>query len=152
VLPAAALQRIGAYVGQPLPDTSSRTAAEAYLRTISAPFGPHSEADWADLCDTLLRPDEVGGWRLNYDPAIAVPFRSAQAAGDVSLWPYYDAITCPTLVMRGAVSDLLSAEVADEMGQRGPKARCVCFAGVGHAPTLRAPDQQAAICDFLRRG
>jgi pimeloyl-ACP methyl ester carboxylesterase len=151
LLPAAALQRIGTYVGQPLPD-ASRAGAEAYLRMISSPFGPHSEADWAELCDALLRPDGEGGWRLNYDPGIAVPFRTVLAGEDVVLWPHYDAITCPTLLLRGELSDLLTAELAAEMAARGPRPQCLVFPGVGHAPTLRAADQQAAVRDFLLAG
>jgi pimeloyl-ACP methyl ester carboxylesterase len=69
--------------------------------------------------------------------------------GEAALWDLYDAIACPTLLLRGEQSDLLSATTAQAMGQRGPRPRCVTFAGVGHAPTLMAPDQVAAVRDFL---
>jgi pimeloyl-ACP methyl ester carboxylesterase len=65
------------------------------------------------------------------------------------MWAMFDAIECPTLLLRGADSDLLSRATAQAMGQRGPLARCLEFAGVGHAPTLVAPDQVQAVCDFL---
>jgi pimeloyl-ACP methyl ester carboxylesterase len=65
------------------------------------------------------------------------------------LWHIYDHIALPTLVLRGAVSDLLSPATAAAMAQRGPKARCVEFEGVGHAPTLVAPDQVQAVAAFL---
>ena len=55
----------------------------------------------------------------------------------------------PTLLLRGAQSDLLTHETAQAMTQRGPKARLVEFEGVGHAPTLVAPDQVAAVREFL---
>ena len=70
-------------------------------------------------------------------------------AGEAALWDLYDAIAAPTLLLRGEHSDLLSRETAEAMALRGPKPRCVGFAGVGHAPTLVATDQVAAVRDFL---
>jgi pimeloyl-ACP methyl ester carboxylesterase len=61
----------------------------------------------------------------------------------------YDSITAQTLLLRGAQSDLLSVSTAQQMAQRGPKARLVEFDGVGHAPTLIAPDQLDAVLSFL---
>ena len=91
--------------------------------------------------------------RLHYDPAIAVPVRAvtqeAAVQGEAMLWQLYDAITAPTLLLRGADSDLLSPATALPMTQRGPKARLVEFAGVGHAPTLIAADQVDAVTSFL---
>ena len=101
----------------------------------------------------MLRPAEGGGWRLHYDPAIAIPFQASTpesaAAFEASLWAAYDAVKCPTLLLRGADSDLLSAEHAQEMTQRGPRARLLQFAGVGHAPTLIADDQVQQVREFL---
>jgi pimeloyl-ACP methyl ester carboxylesterase len=91
--------------------------------------------------------------RLHYDPAIAVPFKLATKESaqrdEKMLWELYDNITAATLVVRGAQSDLLSQETAHAMTQRGPKARLVAFEGVGHAPTLIAQDQLAAVAGFL---
>jgi pimeloyl-ACP methyl ester carboxylesterase len=80
------------------------------------------------------------------DPAAS---RQAVIDGESALWALYDAITAPTLLLRGAESDLLSRESACAMTERGPRARLAEFAGVGHAPTLVAADQVAAVCDFL---
>ena len=77
-----------------------------------------------------------------------MPFRAQPAAGN--LWPLWDAIRCPTLVLRGAESDLLSSATAREMGTRGPRARLVEFPGVGHAPMLLSRDQVDIVVDFLR--
>lgn len=148
---AAALQRIGTYLGQPLRWGSIDEAAD-YLWRISASFGPHSREQWLALTRPMLRPDG-DGFKLHYDPAIAVPFRAitpeAARAGEAMLWASYDALRCPTLLLRGADSDLLSRETAQAMTQRGPKASLVEFEGVGHAPTLVAPDQIAAVREFL---
>ena len=86
---------------------------------------------------------------MRYDPGIAEPFRKSPLVADVDLWSVYDAIVCPTLVVRGAESDLLLRETALEMGARGPRARLVEVPEVGHAPMLMEPAQIAPIGDFL---
>lgn len=150
-----ALQRIGQYLGQPARFASLQQAAEA-MWAISTSFGPHTPAQWLELSRAMVRelPQPAGGGlALHYDPAIAVPFRTltqeAAAAGEAALWQLYDHITAQTLLLRGAQSDLLSRETALAMEQRGPLARVVEFEGVGHAPTLVAPDQVGAVTDFL---
>jgi len=65
------------------------------------------------------------------------------------LWGMYDAIACPTLLLRGADSDLLNRATAQAMTQRGPRALLREFAGVGHAPMLTSPEQIAAVREFL---
>ena len=100
-------------------------------------------------------PAPEGGWRLHYDPAIAVPFRSwtpeIGRIGEALLWQSWASIEDP-LLLRGAESDLLSAQTAQAMVQRGRQARCVEFAGVGHAPMLMQPDQVDCVRDFLLGG
>ena len=103
-----------------------------------------------------LRPIDIaegGGFRAHYDPAIAEPFRTSTvesaALGEAALWRAYDAIACPTLLLRGAESDLLSESTALAMTQRGPRALLRQFSGVGHAPTLVADDQVQAVREFL---
>src|SRR5438128_9120527 len=95
-------------------------------------------------------------WRLHYDPAIGVPLRALTpalaAAGEAALWAAYDAIRCPTLVLRGAESDVLAPATAAAMTSRGPKARLHEVAGVGHAPTIVAPDQVAVVREVLQEG
>lgn len=146
-----ALVRIGGYLGQPLRWDTLDQAAD-YLHTISASFGPHTRAQWLALSRPMLRADG-DGFKLHYDPAIAQPFKAITpeiaAAGEALTWAAYDAIRCPTLVLRGADSDLLRRETAQAMTERGPQARLVEFAGVGHAPTLVADDQVAVVREFL---
>jgi pimeloyl-ACP methyl ester carboxylesterase len=148
---AAALQRIGAYLGQPLRWASVEEAAD-YLLGISAGFGPHSREQWLALTRPMLKPDG-DGFKLHYDPAIAAPLRAVTPemakAGEAMLWASYDALRCPTLLLHGADSDLLSPATALAMTQRGPKARLHEFAGVGHAPTLVAPGQIEVVREFL---
>lgn len=147
LIPKASMERIGAYVGKN-PLFASFAELEQYVRTVSAPFGPLTDAQWRHLAEHNAKQHADGRWGMNYDPDIAQPFRKA-AAKDIVLWNYYDALRCPTLLLRGAQSDLLLHETAVEMTQRGPKPKLVEFAGVGHAPALMADEQIAAIRDFL---
>jgi pimeloyl-ACP methyl ester carboxylesterase len=148
---AAGIARIASYVGAPLTWGSAGEAAD-YLQTISEGFGPHSREQWMALTKPMLRPSEAA-FRLHYDPAIAVALRQitpqAAAAGETALWAAYDAIRCPTLLVRGETSDVLSRATAAAMTQRGPRAHLHEFAGVGHAPTLVDPGQVAVLREFL---
>ena len=150
VISRASLERIATYVGA-APALPSLEQAEAFVRLICAPFGPHSDAQWRKLTDNWMR-KAGGGWEPNYDPLIAEPFRATMPEGDLELWPLYDAVRCPTLVLRGELSDLLSRETTENMRSRGPKARVFEVKGVGHAPTLMHDDQIAVIREFLMEG
>lgn len=173
VLSGLALRRIAQYVGEVI-EFENREQAHGVLKKIYAGFGPHSDEQWAALLDSVLLP-VVGSskLKLHYDPGIAAPFKSAYlpsnavtaAAGvapdaapsgaqsvvpDLQLWTLYDAIACPTLLIRGSESDLVSSEVFEEMQRRGPHAKGLEFAGVGHAPTLMNTEQIVPIEEFLR--
>jgi pimeloyl-ACP methyl ester carboxylesterase len=141
------LTRIGSYVGR---DPSFRDAGEleATLRQVAASFGLLSDAQWRHLAAISTRRKPDGSLGFAYDPHIGDAFRNAPAE-DIDLWSQWDRISCPTLVLRGAQSDLLRPADAEAMTQRGPKARLVEFPGIGHAPALMADDQIAAIRDFL---
>jgi pimeloyl-ACP methyl ester carboxylesterase len=155
VLEAAALTRIGSYVGVS-PRWATVEEAADYMWSNSRGFGPHTKEQWLALTRPMLRPIDIadgGGFRAHYDPAIAVPFRAttaeSAALGEAALWRAYDAIACPTLLLRGAESDLLSERTALAMTQRGPRARLRQFSAIGHAPTLVADDQLQAVREFL---
>ena len=151
VVAQVALHRIAQYVGQ-APTFQSVEQAQEYIRRISAPFGPHSEAQWRVLTETWLRRNADGSWRAHYDPRIAEPYRASLPDKDLQLWALYDAVRCPTLVLRGEHSDLLSRDTAQAMTGRGPKARLVEIAGVGHAPTFMHAAQIGIVRDFLLEG
>jgi len=147
LIPKASLERIGTYVGKD-PRFKSLAELETYIRTVSAPFGPLTDAQWHHLTVTGARQHIDGSWGMCYDPDLAAPFRKGPVQ-DVNLWTFWDTITCPTLVLRGADSDLLLKTTAEEMQSRGPHARLVEFAGIGHAPMLMADDQIAVVKEFL---
>ena len=149
-----ALQRIGQYLGNAPRFASLEQAAQA-MWVISTSFGPHTPEQWLALSQHMVKPmtDEKGGVAMHYDPAIALPFRTvtpeSAAQGEAALWQVFDNIKAKTLLLRGANSDLLSHETAQAMTERGPKAALMEFEGVGHAPTLIAPDKVQAVADFL---
>jgi pimeloyl-ACP methyl ester carboxylesterase len=155
VIEPAALARIGTYLGQHKRFASLDEAAD-YLWSISQSFGAHTREEWLSLTRPMLKPvhDESGdGFVLHCDPKIAVPFRAITpemaAAGEAMLWQRYDSLRTRTLLIRGAQSDLLTRETAQAMTRRGPKAVLKEIEGVGHAPTLVAPQQVALVKEFL---
>ncbi|MBL0420356.1 alpha/beta hydrolase [Ramlibacter sp. AW1] len=147
-----ALQRIGQYLGKAGRYDTVQHAADA-MAVISAGFGPHSPEEWLALSKPMLRPLPEGGFTLHYDPAISVPLSQLRpddaAASEAVLWQLYDQIRAQVLLIRGADSDLLTHATAVQMTQRGPRARLIEFAGIGHAPTLVTPAQVDAVVSFL---
>jgi pimeloyl-ACP methyl ester carboxylesterase len=112
--------------------------AEQYLRKVLAPFGALTDEQWAHMTRHSVRQSPEGPYRMVYDPGIVAPMKAGPIQ-DLDLWPLWDKIRCPVLVLRGTQSDVLMADTAAEMQQRGPRTEVVEFEGVGHAPALMAP-------------
>lgn len=146
-VPKAALERIGEYMKLDL-RFANMAQFEKHLRKAYAPFGPLSDGQWRHMARHGFRQNDDGTISPSYDPSIAHAFRQGPMS-DVDMWQFWDQISCPTLILRGAESDILLPETADEMKRRGPKATIVEFAGIGHAPALQSSDQIAVIRDFL---
>ncbi len=147
-IPAAALARIRdtmADVSAPA-RFASIGALERHLRTIHAPFGPLTDAQWAHLAAHSARALADGSFTLHYDPAIAGPIRAAPVA-DVDMGAFWHRIRMPVMAIRGADSDLLLPVTLDAMAASG--ARTLQVADTGHAPALMDPAQIAAIREFL---
>ncbi len=134
---------------------------ELHLRETCAAFGPLSDVQWKQVAQHSAIRKADGSLILSFDPAIITHMRSSSVAGvafgseflsGVDLWPTYDAIKCPTLVLRGGDSDLLPKKTAEDMTRRGPKAELVEFPGIGHAPWLMTDHQIGAIRNFLLAG
>jgi pimeloyl-ACP methyl ester carboxylesterase len=141
------LNRIGAYLGND-PTFDSLEAMEAALRANYVSYGSLTDAQWRKMALDSARKRPEGGYGFAYDPRIGDPFK-AGPVNDVDLWPVWDAIQRPTLLLRGETSDVLQRDVAEAMTKRGPKAKLVEFKGVGHAPPLLSEDQIGAVRDFL---
>jgi pimeloyl-ACP methyl ester carboxylesterase len=151
VVTKVSLERIATYVGL-APQFPGIEAAIQYVRAVSATFGPHTDAEWRFLTEVVVRKQSDGSYRMHYDPKLAEPFKREMPEGDLELWPFYDAIRAQVLVLRGEQSDLLRRETCEAMTARGPRAKVVEIAGVGHAPTLMHPDQIAIARNFLLEG
>jgi pimeloyl-ACP methyl ester carboxylesterase len=157
LVPWAALMRLKAFVGKAV-NFKTLADAEAYIREVCATFGPLTDKQWRHLATHSVRGDRIGGYSLAYDPAISgatsggsefASLVGPEAMRGIDLWSVWDKVQCPTLVLRGAQSDLLLAETAEEMTRRGPKARVVEFENVGHAPALMSREQIGVIRNFL---
>lgn len=152
VLDQGAMQRIGEYIGQDIRFPSFEAGAE-YVKAVSMSFGPHTEEEWFKLSSDVLRQEPDGQWVRHYDLGLAQPFKAITperaASDEAQLWAAWDAIRCPTLLVRGEHSDLLSRETAAEMTARGPKPRLVEIPGVGHAPTFIQTSQIAIAREFF---
>ena len=131
---------------------------ERHLRDACAPFGPLDDAQWQRLARHGSRRREDGAYTLAYDPAIVSPMRRGGNEGiefgkdfllGIDLWPVWDAVRCPTLVLRGEESDLLLESTARRMQQRGSQVEVVRFPGIGHAPWLMSEEQIGAVRKFL---
>lgn len=146
LVPKAALERLALYVGKD-PRFATLNALEAHVRHISAPFGALSDEQWRHLTVHSAKQHADGTWGFRYDPAIANAFSGE--LNDIDLSAYWDAVRCPTLLLRGADSDILLRATAEAMTQRGPKVTLVEFQAVGHAPMLMLDEQITAVRDFL---
>lgn len=146
VIAAESIRRIGEYIGR-APKFRGFAEAEAYIRLVSAPFGALTDDQWRRLTESSLRALPDGGFEMGYDPRIADSFHRATNAGDIDLWPMYERIVCPTLLVRGEQSDLLTHDTAQQMAARGPHPEVVEVAGVGHSPMF----MDAAQIDIVRR-
>ena len=153
VLQVQAIARIGEYLSDAA-DFASFDEATAYIRRVAAAFGPHTDAQWRELTQHVVR-EEGGRWRKHYDPALATPFAMSSpalvSAGEAILWRSFENIACPLLIVRGSLSDLLSVDTAQEMLRRNPNASLAEIAGVGHAPTFMTDDQIELAAEFLLR-
>ena len=145
-LPAAAVERIGSYVGHP-PSFDTVTEMESWMREAYRPFGWQSDEQWRSMAEHSLRRLPDGRLTLHYDPRIVEQLDTH--AQDFELWQAYDSLRIPVLLLRGADSDLLPETTADAMTRRGPRARRVDFPGCGHAPALNVEAQIREIEHFL---
>ena len=146
LVPKASLERIRDYLGND-PTFADIAALERHLRTVHAPFGKLTDAQWRHLAETSSRALPGGGVGLHYDPGIAAPMRGIEIV-DLDLTPIWLRVETPTLLIRGADSDLLLRGTAVQMAER-PHVTLVEIEGCGHAPALMDAAQVALVRDFL---
>lgn len=146
LVPKGALERLKLYVGKD-PRFPGLEALEKHVRQVSAPFGRLTDEQWRHLTLHGAKTYPDGTWGHRYDPGIGHVFEGELQ--DIDLSAQWDAVTCPTLLLRGAQSDVLLRETAEAMTQRGPKAKLVEFRDIGHAPMLMTAEQVNIVRDFL---
>ena len=147
-LPWSALYRIGTYLRQMPTEFPDFAAANAYYREILSTFGELGDDDWRHLIEHSIERTDNGRYRMLCDPGIARAFRPGLLY-NLNLWKYWDAIQCPTLLLRGEHSDLLPRDTAQQLTMRGPLATLVEIPGCGHAPPLLTQEQIDIIADGL---
>jgi pimeloyl-ACP methyl ester carboxylesterase len=143
------LDRIQSYVGRDERFRSWGEAADEIAKRLAPAFPNYGREEWLAMARRVCR-EEDGEIRFDYDMAIAEPFKTAGPAPAVDVWPFFAALARkPLLMVRGEISELLSAAAAEKMRAAAPDARFVEVPGIGHAPMLNEPEAAAAIDDFL---
>jgi pimeloyl-ACP methyl ester carboxylesterase len=145
----AGIDRIMTYLGRGLEFDSWDDAARAIASHQGPSFPNYGHADWVAMAKRNCR-ERNGRIVFDYDQAIAEPFRAGGSTPNVDLWQLFRALgAAPMLIVRGEISQLLSAETAARMRREVPAARFVEVPHTGHAPELDEPAAEAAIDSFL---
>jgi pimeloyl-ACP methyl ester carboxylesterase len=149
---AAGLDRIGSYVGQGRTFPTWMHAARALEESHGKFFPKFDVTDWLSLAKRTLTVGSNGRIVFDYDMKIAEPFKQAGGAAPPDLWPTLGGLgDKPVLLVRGALSDVLSEGTLGRMQQALPQAEALTLPGVGHAPTLDEPECVAAIDRLLAK-
>lgn len=155
-IPAEGLRRIVDYVSSTPASFATITDAQNRLRQTFASFGVQGEDQWAHLFQYSIRPLPDGNFGLAFDPDILVPMRQETKdfteVKDVDMSSLWEKVICPTLVIRGTESDILTENTLQLMRTQNLKCQSVEFAGIGHAPMLMSAEQISPVAEFLSGG
>ncbi|MGH8704040.1 MAG: alpha/beta fold hydrolase [Burkholderiales bacterium] len=156
-IPWSALYRIKGYIAGGR-SFASLGEVETYLREVCAQFGPLTDEQWRHLAEHGVYAASKGDYRPRYDPGIGAGLRGhadpelplgPNILAGIDLWATWSEIRCPTLVVRGGDSDVLSAETLAQMRAARPEIEVLELPRIGHAPALMSEDQIAAVRRFL---
>lgn len=146
------LNRIRNYVGKTETLLSWQQAVD-YVMTINQTAFPHNTLeDWGKWTRRAFTQTPAGAWQLKYDPKIALAFQNGQlkASSLMAKWAFRRlARQRPTLLIRGALSDLIDAQQAAHLRRVAPSMQYVEVPEVGHAPMLNESVAMEAIGRFL---
>ena len=158
LIPWSALFRMKGYITRGR-SFANEAEVEAYLREVCAPFGPLTAEQWRHLARHSAR-HVNSHYELRYDPAIGeglhghidpeFPIGPDLMRG-IDLWNVWSKVQCPTLVLRGQLSEVLLPATLAEMRSRKPDLEIAEFPGVGHAPALMSDEQIRVVKQFLLR-
>ena len=150
VVDAGGLGRISGYVGQGRSYPTWVHAARGLAEAHGAAFPDYDLGQWLEMAKRTMVVTQNGRISFDYDMAIAEPFAKPGNAAPPNLWLAYEGLRdVPMLLVRGELSDLLSADTVKQMGVRNPAMRSITVPRVGHAPTLDEPEVRAAIHALL---
>ena len=145
------LTRIAGYAGKTKTQVASLDEAAAEIRAVNGVAFPGTDyAFWRAFARRTFRENPDGSWTLDYDPNIGKALTEVGPAPD--LWPPFESLkNKPTLIIRGAISDLLSPEIIEKMRAVHPTFDYAEVPDVGHAPMLSEPKAMRAIEGFLSK-
>jgi pimeloyl-ACP methyl ester carboxylesterase len=148
---ARGVLRIKGYVGKLPQPRSWPEAGDILRRVLAGQFPNHTEADWIEAARLTWR-EEKGQWTLNYDPKLSAALDSVDIDSPLpTMWDHFDALArVPLMVIRGELSDLLSAEGLGAMRTRRPNIEVIEVPHQGHPPSFTDPELIARIAGFLR--
>jgi pimeloyl-ACP methyl ester carboxylesterase len=150
VVETEGLSRISGYVGQGRSYPTWVHAARGLQEAHGAAFPGYDLDQWLEMAKRTMVVSQNGRIVFDYDMAIAEPFAKPGNAAPANLWAAFAALAgVPMLLVRGGLSDLISADTVRQMGEANPAMRTVTVPGVGHAPTLDEPEVRAAIHALL---
>lgn len=122
-------------------------------RQVYAPFGFIQEKDWQELMAYNIHEQQDGSYTLAYDPLVTKQLEDQgdnhsdrDEEGNLTLWSYWEKLTCPVYVINGLKSDLLTPSILNKMASRGPSFQYYGVPDAGHAPWLIEDD----ICHRIR--
>ncbi len=151
VVEPGGLEKIRQYVGQGGSFPTWVHAARALAEVHGETYPGYDLTDWLAMAKRTMVLVSNGRIAFDYDMKIAEPiFADETAAVPVDMWPMLGALAGrPSVLVRGALSGILSAATLARMAEMLPGARTVTVEGVGHAPTLDEPEVRAAIDAML---
>ncbi|HET9354539.1 MAG TPA: alpha/beta hydrolase [Sphingomicrobium sp.] len=148
----AGLERIATYVGKPVTFATLAEAVDRVSERNAAIHPDYDRADWERFVRWIVRGDDFEGWQFDYDMRIADNFTAPADPSQFDGWRYLDSLDGrPVTILRGELSDLLSAEIAGRMCERMTDCELVTVPRVGHAPTFDEPASMAALERLLER-
>ena len=146
------LSRIRSYVGKSNTWPTWLHAARAVAEANESVYPDFQLEDWLAMAKRLYRLNSAGRIVLDYDMKIAEPFRVPGNEAGPDMWRALEGLkTVPTLLVRGATSDVLAASVAERMAGVLEQGDLLTIPDTGHAPTLDEPEAIAAIDRLLAR-
>jgi len=146
----AGAARITAYFGSAPDRFNDLSEVVAYYKANYPALAKLPDGTVAEHVKWSVKPDGDNGLKWKIDPNIRRPLRGATAANRLDLWVPYARIACPTLIVRGADSDILPRATMTRMCTVLRGATSVEIPNVGHAPSLTEPESLAAIREFFK--